>query len=189
MDWAAKLFGLADHFLNSSQIGGGVLQVDSLYFATHNIVSYTFFDAQTTASDSGLVAIVAARSRYSAQNPSAKLEDMIVYTTTQTHSLGAKAALVLGLECRALEVTEEDRFALRGDTLRKALEEDRRRGKHPFVLSESNPSNFRYTNCGPNAQFQLVLSERRPQALSTSSTRSAKSVSLAYPMNRLFFQV
>lgn len=27
MDWSAKLFGLADHFLNSSEVGGGVLQV------------------------------------------------------------------------------------------------------------------------------------------------------------------
>jgi hypothetical protein len=90
---------------------------------------------QTTASDSGLVAVVAARSRYATQNPSVRLEDMVVYTTTQTHSLGAKAALVLGLECRALEVTPEDRFSLRGETLRKALEEDRTRGKHPFILS------------------------------------------------------
>lgn len=27
MDWSAKLFGLADHFLNSSETGGGVIQV------------------------------------------------------------------------------------------------------------------------------------------------------------------
>lgn len=60
----------------------------------------------------------------------------MIYTTTQTHSLGVKAGLVLGLECRALEVTAEDRFALRGETLRKALEEDRARGKHPFILGE-----------------------------------------------------
>lgn len=61
---------------------------------------------------------------------------MIIYTTTQTHSLGAKAGLVLGLECRSLEVTTEDRFALRGETLNKALEDDLARGKHPFVLSK-----------------------------------------------------
>lgn len=61
---------------------------------------------------------------------------MVIYTTTQTHSLGVKAGLVLGLECRALEVTEEDKFALRGETLRKALAEDAARGKHPFILGE-----------------------------------------------------
>ncbi|KAI0826139.1 pyridoxal phosphate-dependent transferase [Irpex lacteus] len=114
MDWAARLFGLADHFLNSSGVGGGVIQ--------------------TTASDSGLVAIVAARSLYTSRNPNAKLEDLIIYTTTQTHSLGVKAGLVLGLECRALEVTAEDKFALRGNTLKNAIEEDEARGKHPFVL-------------------------------------------------------
>ena len=61
---------------------------------------------------------------------------MVIYTTSQTHSLGVKAALVLGLECRALDVTADDHFALRGATLRKALEEDKARGKHPFVLGE-----------------------------------------------------
>ncbi|KIP09950.1 hypothetical protein PHLGIDRAFT_28767 [Phlebiopsis gigantea 11061_1 CR5-6] len=114
MDWSAKLFGLADHFLNSSEVGGGVMQ--------------------TTASDSALVAIVAARSRYTSQHPEAKLEDLVIYTTTQTHSLGVKAALVLGLECRSLEVKPEDRFALRGETLRRALAEDAAKGKRPFVL-------------------------------------------------------
>lgn len=77
---------------------------------------------------------MAARSFYTGKHPSVKLEDMIIYTTTQTHSLGVKAALVLGLECRALDVTADDRFALRGATLRKALEADKARGKHPFVL-------------------------------------------------------
>lgn len=114
MDWSAKLFGLADHFLNSSETGGGVIQ--------------------TTASDSALVAVVAARSRYTTQHPEVKLENLIIYTTTQTHSLGVKAALILGLECRALNVTSEDQFALKGITLEKALAEDTAKGKHPFVL-------------------------------------------------------
>lgn len=30
MDWAAKLFGLGDQFLNSAGIGGGVIQVRAL---------------------------------------------------------------------------------------------------------------------------------------------------------------
>lgn len=80
------------------------------------------------------MAVVAARSRYTNQHPDVKLEKLVVYTTTQTHSLGVKAALVLGLECRSLEVTAEDRFALRGETLQKALEEDASQGKYPFVL-------------------------------------------------------
>ncbi|KAJ3529049.1 hypothetical protein NM688_g7910 [Phlebia brevispora] len=114
MDWSAKLFGLADHFLNSGGVGGGVMQ--------------------TTASDSALVAVIAARSLYTSTHPAVKLEDLVIYTTTQTHSLGVKAGLVLGLACRTLEVSAEDQYALRGDTLRKALEEDEAQGKHPFIL-------------------------------------------------------
>lgn len=58
-----------------------------------------------------------------------------MYVSSQTHSLGIKASLVLGLQCRVLDVTAEDRYALRGETLRKALEEDTRAGKKPFFLS------------------------------------------------------
>ena len=54
-------------------------------------------------------------------NPSAKLEDLVIYTTTQTHSLGTKAGLILGLDVRALEVKAEDEYALRGSTLKEAL--------------------------------------------------------------------
>ena len=89
---------------------------------------------QTTASDSALVSIVAARSLYTSRHRDAKLEDLVIYTTTQTHSLGVKAGLVLGLRCRSLDVRAEDQYALRGDTLRAALEEDIGNGKHPFVL-------------------------------------------------------
>ena len=44
--------------------------------------------------------------------------------------------MVLGITCRALEVSLEDKFALRGSTLRSAVEEDKKRGKHPFIISE-----------------------------------------------------
>jgi len=114
MDWSAKLFGLDSKFFNSSEIGGGVIQ--------------------TSASDSALVAVVAARAKYLRDHPDAKQDDLILYTTTQTHSLGLKAGLVLGITCRALEVQSEDKFALRGSTLKNALEEDQKRGKHPFII-------------------------------------------------------
>ncbi|KAH9913765.1 pyridoxal phosphate-dependent transferase [Fomitopsis serialis] len=108
MDWCARLFGLADHFLNSSGTGGGVIQ--------------------TTSSDSALVVTVAARSQYTRRHPDTKLEDLVLYVTSQTHSLGVKASLVLGLQCRVLDVKPEDEYALRGETLRAALEEDVARG-------------------------------------------------------------
>lgn len=45
---------------------------------------------------------------------------------------------MLGLQCRALEVSEQDGYALRGETVRRALEEDLARGKKPFILSTSS---------------------------------------------------
>ncbi|KDR75274.1 hypothetical protein GALMADRAFT_249272 [Galerina marginata CBS 339.88] len=114
MDWAANLLGLSEAFTNASGIGGGVLQ--------------------TTASDSALVAVVAARSLYQRQHPETKMEDLIIYTTTQTHSLGAKAGLVLGLQVRSIEVKTEDELSLRGDALRHALDEDAKLGRKPFIL-------------------------------------------------------
>jgi len=113
-DWAAKLLGLDKAFWNESQTGGGVIQ--------------------TTASDSVLVATVAARSRYTRLHPDADLSKLVIYVSSQTHSAGAKAALILGLTYRILDVSLEDDLALRGSTLRAALEEDKATGKHPFIL-------------------------------------------------------
>jgi aromatic-L-amino-acid decarboxylase len=64
------------------------------------------------------------------------LEDLVIYTTTQTHSLGSKAGLVLGIQVHAIEVSHDDQFALRGKALRDALEEDARIGRKPFILSK-----------------------------------------------------
>lgn len=114
MDWSAKLFGLDPTFYIESKSGGGVLL--------------------TTASDSALTAVVAARSRYSRAHPEVPLNKLVIYGTTQTHSLGAKAALILGLQFKAIEVYAKDNYSLRGESLVKALEEDRQAGMHPFVV-------------------------------------------------------
>ncbi|KAL9933769.1 hypothetical protein V8E36_007427 [Tilletia maclaganii] len=59
---------------------------------------------------------------------------LVLYATTQTHSIASKAALVLGLSFRALEVRPEDAYALRADMLKAALEEDTEAGRVPFML-------------------------------------------------------
>lgn len=59
---------------------------------------------------------------------------LVMYGTTQTHSIGAKAALVLGLNFRAIEVYAKDAYALRGDSLEAALKEDTATGLVPFLL-------------------------------------------------------
>ncbi|KAG6867400.1 hypothetical protein C0993_003251, partial [Termitomyces sp. T159_Od127] len=89
----------------------------------------------TTASESALIAIVAARSLYRRSHPDIPPTRLVIYTTSQTHSLGVKAGLVLDLSVRVLEVKAEDNFSLRGETLQFALEEDERRGMKPLVLN------------------------------------------------------
>ncbi|KAJ3838901.1 hypothetical protein F5878DRAFT_641590, partial [Lentinula raphanica] len=77
LDWASQMLGLSSSFnLNSSGIGGG-------YF-------------QNTASEAVLMVIIATRSADKASYPDTKLEDMRIYTTTQTHSLGLKAVATIG---------------------------------------------------------------------------------------------
>ncbi|KAJ7472562.1 pyridoxal phosphate-dependent decarboxylase [Mycena latifolia] len=113
MDWAAKMFGLSEEFQHSS-IGGGVLQA--------------------TASDSVLVALVAARVRYLGKYPQANPSDLVIYVSTETHALGIKNGRVLGIEVRVLNVEISDNFALRGRTVHNAVQEDIANGKHPFFL-------------------------------------------------------
>ncbi|PBK82835.1 PLP-dependent transferase [Armillaria gallica] len=114
MDWAAKLLGLAPKFMNDSGVGGGVIQ--------------------STASECAMLAIVAARASHQRIYPDTKLEEFIIYITSQTHSLGIKAGMVLWLSVRILEVKAEDNYSLRGDTLRSALEQDKKASKKPLIL-------------------------------------------------------
>ena len=80
-------------------------------------------------------------------NPGATLEELVIYVTTQTHSLGVKAGLVLGLEVRALAVRAEDGYVLRGENVRAALEEDKKKGKRPFLLGQYHMQAYQYGVC------------------------------------------
>ena len=68
------------------------------------------------------MAIVAARSSYMRDHPDTKLEDLVIHASTQAHSLGSKAGLVLGIQVLAIEVSYDDELMLR------ALEEDLKLG-------------------------------------------------------------
>lgn len=130
MDWVAKMLGLDASFHNESNAGGGIIMVRpfSLLPAPPNPIQ------QGSASEACLTVCIAARERALRILPGTTAEKLVLYGTTQTHSLGAKAALILGLEFRAIETKAEDDWSLRGETLREALEEDKARGKVPFIL-------------------------------------------------------
>ncbi|KAH8928509.1 hypothetical protein BT69DRAFT_1237026 [Atractiella rhizophila] len=126
VDWVAKLLGLSPSFLSTSERGGGVIQ--------------------GSASEALLVITVAARERAFSYYSSPSLEPLlrrepdeirsklVMYGSTETHSVGKKAALVFGVQYRALEVEMEDGLGLRGETLRMAVEEDVAKGLVPFLV-------------------------------------------------------
>jgi aromatic-L-amino-acid decarboxylase len=81
---------------------------------------------------------------------------MVMYGSTQTHSIGKKvsdifsaygvclmtlyekqATIILGMKFRALPTYRKDDYALRADVVREALTEDSKKGLIPFMLSMS----------------------------------------------------
>ncbi|OWZ66171.1 hypothetical protein AYX15_02457 [Cryptococcus neoformans] len=131
VDWVAKIFGLSSSFWTNSKVGGGVIM--------------------GSASEAALTAAMAARERVlrilskddkAAANEDIEISDdvrqkygqkLVIYGSTQTHSIGAKAAILLGLPFRAVPVTAEDQYALRGHALRAAIETDVAAGLIPFL--------------------------------------------------------
>jgi aromatic-L-amino-acid decarboxylase len=117
LDWMARLLGLPERFLSTSPGGGGVIQ--------------------GTASESTLVAMLAARRRALQRDPAARL---VAYTSTQAHSSVIKAAMIAGLardsddreHLRLIDV--DDSFAMRPDLLRDAMRRDRAAGLTPFYV-------------------------------------------------------
>lgn len=113
MDWLGKALQLPEEFLFESKgPGGGVIQ--------------------GTASEATLVALLAARSRTLVLTKEAKLENLVAYTSDQSHSSVERAALLGAVEMRLLPPDEQ--LSLRGDTLEKAIQEDKAKGKIPFIV-------------------------------------------------------
>ena len=128
LDWLVRMLALGDCFLSNdpSHEGGGVIAA--------------------SASEACLTAAIAAREAAlrgmrtgdadtdAAAWRATATARLVMYGTTQTHSLAAKTAMVLGLRFRALDVRSEDDYSLRGHTLASALAEDHARGLVPFML-------------------------------------------------------
>ena len=113
MDWLGKMLELPEQFLFESEgLGGGVIQ--------------------GSASESTLVALLAARNRALTFYKGAKLENLVVYASDQSHSSVERATLYGAVMIRLLPADEN--LSLRGDTLAKAIEEDRKNGNLPFLV-------------------------------------------------------
>lgn len=77
---------------------------------------------------------------------------LVMYGTTQTHSLGAKAAVLLGLPFRAIETRRENEWAVTGAEVRAAIQEDEKNGLIPFVMSEWRLPMLRHCLTGPSSR-------------------------------------
>ncbi len=122
MDWMGELIGLPESFLSGTPerrgAGGGVIQ--------------------GTASESTLVAMLAARHR--AVRGGADAERLVVYASREAHSSVVKAAMICGLadgaddrrRVRLIEVDE--RMGMRVDALEVAMREDVGRGLVPCYV-------------------------------------------------------
>lgn len=126
LDWLAKMIGLPDVFQHCTQEkrgGGGVFQV--------------------SAADAILVNMIAARhvktKILNRRNPSldmrAHLPFFMAYCSNISHPTIAKIAEVAMIQVRLLET--DDKYRLRGETLRRAMKEDRDKGVIPFFVYAS----------------------------------------------------
>ena len=123
MDWLGQMIGLPACFLHSDDAAsGGVIQ--------------------TTASESTLVCLLAARSeairRHQSRFPGAKNGEVngkvVAYCSDQAHSSVDKAGLIGLVQIRHLE--SDDKLSLRGETLKQAIHEDREKGLIPFFVRQ-----------------------------------------------------
>ncbi|XP_078274808.1 aromatic-L-amino-acid decarboxylase-like isoform X1 [Rhinoraja longicauda] len=121
LDWLGKMLNLPKEFLTGTgSEGGGVIQ--------------------GTASESTLVALLSARRKVviqiQATSPDVEesiiMSKLVAYTSDQSHSSVERAGLIGGIKMRKL--SSDDKFSLRGETLKQALEEDKALGLIPFFL-------------------------------------------------------
>jgi hypothetical protein len=93
--------------------------------------------------------------------------------------LNFKAALLLGMQFRAVPVSRSDDYSLRGHALREVMERDVKEGLIPFFVSECPI--YRLTDRLNDSLVQSQPSVQPLQGRSITSQRSGKSVSERRP--------
>ncbi|XP_014346252.1 aromatic-L-amino-acid decarboxylase isoform X1 [Latimeria chalumnae] len=121
LDWLGKMIKLPDQFLAGNDgEGGGVIQ--------------------GSASDATLMALLAARTkvirRLQVENPNLEeaevMGKLVAYSSEQAHCSVERAALIGGVKMKM--IPSDEKFAARGEALRKAVEEDKAAGLIPFYF-------------------------------------------------------
>ncbi|KAL6516216.1 Tyrosine decarboxylase 1 [Orobanche gracilis] len=118
MDWLAKALKLPDEFLSTEAgHGGGVIQ--------------------GSASESVLVALLAARDKVLKNIGKDSIGKLVAYSSDQTHSSLQKACKIGGIHlenCRVLKTDSSTDYALSPETLSAAISQDMASGLIPFFL-------------------------------------------------------
>ena len=110
MDWLAKLINLPECFLFSSkEKGGGVIH--------------------GTSSEATLYCVLAARLQYEINY---NVNQLVIYASSSAHSCVEKAAVIAGVKCKLVETDKN--YSLRGETLAKAIKEDKDLGLVPICV-------------------------------------------------------
>ncbi|PGH17470.1 hypothetical protein AJ79_01070 [Helicocarpus griseus UAMH5409] len=139
MDWLAQAFGLPDCFLSAASsksgksTGGGIIQ--------------------GSASEAVATVIVAARERHVRAEAAAEglVEDtpewedrimelrprLVALGSDQAHSCTAKGARIAGVRFRTVPAHLADNMEMRGEALRKVLEQCEKDGLEPFYLTST----------------------------------------------------
>uniref|UniRef100_A0AAY4DQP5 Aromatic-L-amino-acid decarboxylase n=1 Tax=Denticeps clupeoides TaxID=299321 RepID=A0AAY4DQP5_9TELE len=122
LDWLGKMLKLPQEFIagTSGKGGGG--------------------HTGGTASEATLVALLAARSRKVKQIRSEEpdlseaqvISRLVAYASDQAHSSVERAGLIGGMRMR--KIPTDEKFAVRGEALRRAIEEDKAAGLIPFYF-------------------------------------------------------
>ncbi|XP_017494245.1 PREDICTED: tyrosine decarboxylase-like [Rhagoletis zephyria] len=124
LDWVGQMIGLPEQFLcfaDPNSKGGGVIQ--------------------GSASDCVLVCLLAARCAALKElkkaepgaDDAALMSKLVGYCSKEAHSCAEKAAMIALVKLRILDTDEN--FSLRGEPLKRAMEEDKANGLVPFFVS------------------------------------------------------
>lgn len=120
LDWLGKMIGLPKVFMHEEETGGGVIQGSA-----SECVLVTLLAARE-------VAIKQLKNSFPFIDEGVLLTKLVAYSSKLAHSCVEKAGMLGFVKMRQLEV--DDNYSLRGYTLERAIEEDRRLGLIPFYV-------------------------------------------------------
>jgi aromatic-L-amino-acid decarboxylase len=152
VDWVARLLGLPDKFLNGAAGGSrrsgppdardvpSCIEPSPRDRALRQAAPAGAGAIQGTASESALIAMLAARARALWADPAPDPDSLTLYTSTQAHSSIIKAAMIAGLarspddRRRVRLIGTDAAYAMDPATLRDAIASDLAAGLRPFYI-------------------------------------------------------